>query len=200
MKLPNWYVHDPPMVEDLLEALVGPKGRELPEKMGSIQELARASPSELQDHLTPVKALRLAATFRLIQALRQEFPTGKQIKRARDVFDLYQDRFIDKQQENFVVLLLDSKHRLMKELTVSVGSLSAAIVHPREVFAPAIKERAAALIVLHNHPSGDPTPSAEDFEITRRLKEVGDLVGIRLLDHVIVGINKFYSFQEGESL
>ena len=88
----------------------------------------------------------------------------------------------------------------MKELTVSVGSLSAAIVHPREVFAPAIKERAAALIVLHNHPSGDPTPSAEDFEITRRLKEVGDLVGIRLLDHVIVGINKFYSFQEGESL
>ena len=65
MKLPNWYVHDPPMVEDLLEALVGPKGRELPEKMGSIQELARASPSELQDHLTPVKALRLVATFRL---------------------------------------------------------------------------------------------------------------------------------------
>lgn len=200
MKRPEWLIRESPPVEDLLEAIVGPPGRSLPEKLGNVQEIARASPEELRDHLTPVKALRLAATFRLIKSLHRAIPTGVQIKCARDVFDLYRDHFIDEQQETFVVLLLDSKHRLMKELTVSVGSLTAAIVHPREVFAPAIKERAAALIALHNHPSGDPTPSAEDFEITRRLKEVGDLVGIRLLDHVVIGAGRFHSFQEGGGL
>ena len=200
MKQPSWLIREAPPIEDLLEALVGPKGRELPDKLGSLQDLARASPSELREYLTPSKALRLAATFKLIKSLHREIPTGSQIKCAKDVFDLYRDRFIDEQQETFLVLLLDSKHRLMREITVSVGSLTAAIVHPREVFSPAIKERAAAILALHNHPSGDPTQSAEDFEITRRLKEVGDLVGIRLIDHVIVGTHKFHSFQEGGSL
>ena len=99
-------------------------------------------------------------------------------------------------QEHFIVLALDTKHRIKKEILVSKGSLSASIVHPREVFAPAIRERAAAIIILHNHPSGDPAPSSEDVEITDRLKKTGELVGIRLLDHVIIGAGTYSSMAE----
>jgi DNA repair protein RadC len=84
-------------------------------------------------------------------------------------------------------VLLDTKHQMLKDVTVSEGSLSASLVHPREAFLPAIKESAAAVIFLHNHPSGDPTPSTEDKELTLRLAEVGRLVGISVLDHIIIG-------------
>jgi DNA repair protein RadC len=89
---------------------------------------------------------------------------------------------------------LDNKHRLLKTVCVSVGSLSASIVHPRDVFVPVIKLSAAAVIFTHNHPSGDPTPSKEDIVITRRLREVGELVGVRVLDHIIVGKGRYVSF------
>ena len=84
-------------------------------------------------------------------------------------------------------MLLNTKHQMLKDVTVSEGSLSASLVHPREAFLLAIKESAAAVIFLHNHPSGDPTPSAEDKELTLRLAEVGQLVGISVLDHIIIG-------------
>jgi DNA repair protein RadC len=98
--------------------------------------------------------------------------------------------------EEFLVLLLDAKHRKLREVRVSQGSLTAAIVHPREVFAPAIHEAAAAVILVHNHPSGDPSPSPEDLSLTRRLREAGTILGIEVLDHVIVGANAYYSFAE----
>jgi DNA repair protein RadC len=84
-------------------------------------------------------------------------------------------------------VLLNTKHQMLKDVTVSEGSLSASLVHPREAFLPAIKESAAAVIFLHNHPSGDPTPSTEDKELTLRLVEVGQLIGISVLDHIIIG-------------
>jgi DNA repair protein RadC len=93
-------------------------------------------------------------------------------------------------------LLLDSKNRLIKEVQISEGSLSASIVHPREVFAPVLRESAAAVLFIHNHPSGDPTPSREDIEITKRLKEVGDLMGVRVLDHIIIGNGDFVSLAD----
>ena len=93
-------------------------------------------------------------------------------------------------------MLLDSKNRLIKEVQISEGSLSASIVHPREVFAPVLRESAAAVLFIHNHPSGDPTPSREDIEITKRLKEVGDLMGVRVLDHIIIGNGDFVSLAD----
>lgn len=93
-------------------------------------------------------------------------------------------------------MLLDGKNRVLREERVSEGSLTASLVHPREVFAPAIRESAGALVFVHNHPSGDPTPSVEDVEITRRLCAVADLVGIRILDHVVVGDGTYVSFLE----
>ena len=90
-------------------------------------------------------------------------------------------------REKFVVVLLDAKHRLIGVNTVSIGSLTASIAHPREVFRPAVLLPTAAVVLVHNHPSGDPSPSGEDIELTKRLREVGELLGIRVLDHVRTG-------------
>ncbi len=92
----------------------------------------------------------------------------------------------DKKQEYFVALLLDGGNRLLEKRVISIGTLTTSLVHPREVFAPAIKKRAAAIIVAHNHPSGDDTVSAADYEVTNRLKESGRLLGIILIDHLII--------------
>jgi DNA repair protein RadC len=94
------------------------------------------------------------------------------------------------------VLLLDGRHRLITTEEVSVGTLTASLVHPREVFRDAIRNAAAALVLVHNHPSGDPSPSAEDRSVTERLRSAGLLLGIRVLDHVIVADSGYFSFRE----
>jgi DNA repair protein RadC len=96
----------------------------------------------------------------------------------------------------FLVLLLDGRNRLLGELRISEGTLTAALVHPREVFAPAIRLAAAAIVLIHNHPSGDPTPSPEDVALTDRLRRAGELIGIKVLDHVVVGQGRFVSMAE----
>ena len=103
----------------------------------------------------------------------------------------------DADREHFVAVLLTTKNQVIDVVTVSIGSLSASIVHPREVLKPAIQTSAAALVVAHNHPTGVPTPSPEDIEFTRRLVRCGELMGIRLLDHVIVGDGTYASLREG---
>jgi DNA repair protein RadC len=102
----------------------------------------------------------------------------------------------DQKRETFYSILLDGKNRVIREDRVSQGSLTSSIVHPREVFATAIRESADAVVFVHNHPSGDPTPSLEDLEITKRLVEVSRLVGIRILDHVVIGDGEYASFNE----
>lgn len=99
-------------------------------------------------------------------------------------------------KEHFIVLCLNARRQLLKTEVVSVGTLSASLVHPREVFGPAISAGAAAVVAMHNHPSGDPSPSAEDREATRRLQRAGELLGIPLADHVIVSESSFFSFRE----
>ncbi|HYK74638.1 MAG TPA: DNA repair protein RadC [Pseudoneobacillus sp.] len=99
-------------------------------------------------------------------------------------------------QEHFVCLYLNTKNQVMHKQTVFIGSLNASIVHPREVYKEALKRSAASVICIHNHPSGDPTPSREDIEVTKRLVEVGKVIGIELLDHLIIGENKFVSLKE----
>ncbi len=94
------------------------------------------------------------------------------------------------------VALLNPKLHLIKDITVSEGSLNSSIVHPREVMIPAIKESAASIVLIHNHPSGDPAPSQQDMEITHRISKTGQIVGIKLLDHIIIGDGCFYSFAD----
>jgi DNA repair protein RadC len=115
---------------------------------------------------------------------------------ASDVFERYRYILVDYPVEVFLVLLLDVKNRRMQDIRVSTGILNGSLIHPREVFAPAVRERAASILLVHNHPSGDPAPSPEDREVTKRLRSAGGIVGIAVLDHVIIGDGSFYSFRE----
>lgn len=119
---------------------------------------------------------------------------GSPVAGSEQIFRTFRDRFLKLDREEFIAVLLDGKGRVMGFNTVSVGSLTASLVHPREVFKAAIIANAATLILVHNHPSGDPEPSAEDVALTRRLKEAGDLLGIRILDHVVIGDDRYVSF------
>ena len=122
------------------------------------------------------------------------------IRGPEDLFKLLRPRIGKEDREHFVAVLLSSRNTVIGIETVSVGSLNASIVHPREVFKPAIVHSASAIALAHNHPSGDVTPSEEDLAITRRLRDAGRLLGIDLLDHVIVGDRSFTSLKERKLL
>jgi DNA repair protein RadC len=102
----------------------------------------------------------------------------------------------ENKKENFVVLYLDARNKLITKETISIGTINSSLVHPREVFEPAIRELAVAIILVHNHPSGDPTPSEDDINLTKRLVEAGKILGIEVTDHIIIGKNKYFSFKE----
>ena len=166
---------------------------------GGLRGLARRSPAELMSihGVGPARSCRLAAAFELARRVFEERrPASQPIRSGRDVAQLLGPRSRDLDKEMFFALLLDGRHRVAQIERVSVGTLTSSMVHPREVFAPAIRASAAAIIVAHNHPSGDPTPSRQDLEVTARLADVGELVGIRLLDHVILGDPDFVSLRE----
>jgi DNA repair protein RadC len=120
--------------------------------------------------------------------------TFQQLRGSYDVYAAFRDVCAAADREYFWTVLLDTKHKIIGTEEVARGSLSSTIVHPREVYKAALLANAAAIMLVHNHPSGDPTPSAEDIEITRRLRQVGELIGIRVLDHVIIGRGRYLSF------
>ncbi|MUK86972.1 DNA repair protein RadC [Ornithinibacillus sp. L9] len=118
------------------------------------------------------------------------------IRSPEDGADYIMEELRSLKQEHFVVLFLNTKNQIIHRQTIFIGSLNASIVHPREVFREAVKRSAASIIVAHNHPSGDPTPSQEDIHVTRRLVESGKMIGIELLDHLVIGDRKFVSLKE----
>ena len=140
------------------------------------------------------RAAALTAAFELGRRAGHTPLPGGPIRGPEDVLSHVRD-LARARREHFVVLLLNARHELQCRETVSIGSLNASIVHPREVFRPAILHAAASVVLVHNHPSGDPEPSDEDLGITRRLSEVGELVGIGVLDHVIVAARGTVSFR-----
>jgi len=164
-----------------------------------LADLARATPEHLHraGGVSLARATRLAAAFALGRrvAAAGRRPRASLRSPAR-VHELMASELCGLAQETFHVLLLDGKHRLRRRERVSQGTLTTSLVHPREVFGPAIREGAAALIVVHNHPSGDPEPSAEDLAVTRRLHEAGRILGVPLLDHIVVGDGAYVSIRE----
>ncbi|MFQ5895059.1 MAG: DNA repair protein RadC [Nitrospinota bacterium] len=170
---------------------------------GSLEELERASVAEISK--TPgigfAKAVQVKAALelgrRLMRGVGEEAPA---FGSSREVAAYLVPSLAPKSQEEFHILLLNAKNRLLKELTVTRGTLTQSLVHPREVFAPAIRESAAFIVCAHNHPSGDPSPSDDDRALTRRLAEAGRLIGIPLLDHIIVGAGNHYSFADAGEL
>jgi len=142
------------------------------------------------------KACQIQAAIELGRRVQNKQPKLVKIKTPKDVASYMMDKMAYLKQEHFIILILDSKNQIRKEATITIGTINASLVHPREVFAKAIQEHAVSIILLHNHPSGDPTPSQEDINVTHRLVKVGELVGISVLDHIIIGARNFMSLKE----
>ncbi|WP_243524642.1 DNA repair protein RadC [Bacillus pseudomycoides] len=143
------------------------------------------------------KASQLISAFELGRRMvRLEYQNRYSIRSPEDCASYMMEEMRFLQQEHFVCLYLNTKNQVMHRQTVFIGSLNASIVHPREVFKEAFRRAAASIICLHNHPSGDPTPSREDIEVTKRLVECGRVIGIEVLDHIIIGDHKFVSLKE----
>lgn len=146
--------------------------------------------------LSPEQVDKVRAIIDLVRAADAPLVRGATMHVSADVFRHYRLRLRDLKVEQFHVLMFDGKHRVLGEVLISQGTLTSSPVHPREVFRPAMLAAAAAVVLVHNHPSGDPQPSADDLEITRRLAETGRLVGIQVLDHVIIGDGAFTSLAD----
>lgn len=168
-------------------------------KKYNLSKLASCSLNELtKDCKDEVKAFKILCLYELIKRYNKlkDYSFTTSINSAEDVFKVFKHEFKNSKQEHFIVLLLDTKNKIINydKKEVTKGLLNSCLIHPREVFRLAIKEGANSIILVHNHPSGDPSPSNEDLEITKRVAEVGKTLGINLLDHVIIGENNFWNW------
>ena len=197
-----------PDVMFLLSAILGSgrssiaamaSARRLLKHFGNAATLTNASREEIRKaaRVSQRQASILFASLELGRKLCScPLRAGQHFSNSRDLFERYRARFFAAQKEYFLSLHLNSKNQLIREVLVSIGSLSTSVVHPREVYAPAVRDSTAALIFLHNHPSGDPGPSKEDHDCTRRLLSAGKILGIRVLDHIVFGHNDYFSFAD----
>jgi DNA repair protein RadC len=166
---------------------------------GSLRRLASSPVAAIRaiNGVGPAKAVVLHAALELGRRMAAESrTTGEPVSGPMDVYRLFAPRLEDLPVEEFHVAVLDTQHRLERDITVTRGLLSASLVHPREVFREAIAERAASIILVHNHPSGDPMPSADDRKVTAQLVAAGRLLDIPVHDHVIIGRGRYASFAE----
>jgi DNA repair protein RadC len=173
--------------------------REMLATYGSLAEVAAREPGELarQHGVGRAKAARLVAAFELTRRLRSRTPGHRiALSSPAEVYAAFGPLMEDLKREVFRVALLDAQNGLLRDCVISEGTLSASLVHPREVFKPAIVEAAASIILLHNHPSGDPTPSREDVRLTRQLVECARLLDLRIHDHVVIGCGRYVSLAE----
>ena len=173
--------------------------RELLDRYESLQNLFSRSPSELTvvKGIGSAKAATLSAAFELVRRIQSQKGAGKSsFKRSSDVANHYLPLMRDLRKEVFKVLLLNRANRLIKEVTISEGTLDASIVHPRDVFREALLETAAGVILIHNHPSGNSSPSEEDLRITKQLVEAGRLLGIKVYDHIILAGEDYRSLAD----
>ncbi len=173
--------------------------RSLLKKFGGLPEIGAAGIAELCEvaGMTEVKALQARSAVEMGKRAVAEMmsrPHGKPFSTSKEIYDYFAPFMCDLKKEIFKIILLDSQNVMMRDVTVSEGALDKSVVHPREVFKPAIKESAAAIILMHNHPSGDPAPSRNDKAITEKLAATGEVVGIKVLDHIIIARKGYFSF------
>ena len=173
-------------------------GRNLLERFGSLAGIEQAAIKEICEvkGIGKAKAAEIKAAIELGRRYQKPSLTGASFCSSHDVAAYYRPRMKDLKQETFRCALLDTKNKIIREEVVSIGSLSASIVHPRDSFKAAIRESAAAVIFIHNHPSGDVKPSQEDILLTKRLVQAGDVLGIQVLDHIIIGNGSHFSFKD----
>lgn len=175
------------------------QARALLDKFQSLTGIDQAAVAELTSvkGIGPAKAAQLKASLEIARRITaRSWDSGEPLRSSEEVFHHFRDVLEKEKREFFYVVLLNNKNRKLRDVKISEGSLTAALVHPREVYNPVIRESAAAVIFVHNHPSGDPAPSPEDIEITRRLKQVGEVMGVRVLDHIVIGHDRYFSFSD----
>jgi len=173
-------------------------GRELLERLGGLSGIEQAGVPEICSiaGIGAAKAAEIKAAIELGRRYQQPSLARVSFTSSQDVADYYRPRMKDLKKEVFRCALLDTKNKCIRDELVSVGSLSASLVHPRDTFTVAVRESAAAVIFVHNHPSGDAQPSQEDTLLTRRLIQAGEVLGIQVLDHIIIGDGHHFSFRE----
>jgi DNA repair protein RadC len=177
--------------------------RRLLRHFGSVQGLIHASEEEMRaaGKISEKQASALYIALELgREACSAPLRAGERFSSSRELYHRYRARFFSARREYFFSLQLNSKNQLIREVLVSVGSLNVSVVHPREVFSFAVRDSTSALILLHNHPSGDPAPSREDRDCTKRLVNAGKILGIRVLDHIVIGYDDYYSFADSSQL
>src|SRR3989344_1567490 len=164
-----------------------------------LDKLFECSLKELQKikGIGPSKAMQILAMAELGKRRAQSKKPIKKITQAKDVFDLFHERLKDEKQEHFYVLMLNNMNHVVEEKLISKGTLDKTLIHPREIFRYAIKNAVSKIILVHNHPDGNSMPSVNDLEITEELVKAGNLIGIKVLDHVIIGKNEKWSWKEG---
>lgn len=168
-------------------------------EFGDLVVMGRAGVDEMRrvPGIGFARACQLVASFELGKRFaRESRKNGTAIRAPKDVARLFMDEMKHYDREHFKAAFLNTKNQIIKVATVSIGSLNASIVHPREILKPAIAVSAASIVLVHNHPTGDPTPSREDVEFTRRFARCGELIGIELLDHIVIGADRFQSLKE----
>lgn len=194
---------------ELVALLVGSGGRRASalgiadDVLASVSGSLRALGSVSASSIAAIPGVGIATGARITAALElgrrasaEIRDPGERVRGPRDVFDRMEPRLRDLPQEEFHALLLSARHSVIREVFITRGILDASLIHPREVFRPAITESAAAIILVHNHPSGDPTPSAEDHAVTKQLSAAGRNVGISVIDHVVIGDGRFASLAD----
>jgi DNA repair protein RadC len=198
---------DPLSSEELIALILGTGARgksavevarSLLHETGGLVDLSRANPRELAciHGIGTARAARLVAAFHLGRRAMVQPSPNVVVREAADVFEHLRHRLQGMTQEVFLVLALDARGRVQDEIEVARGTLTGVEVHPREVFRPLVRQSAAAAVVAHNHPSGDSQPSPDDIALTRRLRLTGEILGIPLLDHVVIGRDNFSSVTE----
>lgn len=168
-------------------------------RFGSLEKLAEATIQEICEikGMGQAKAIQLLAAINLgMRASRTTAILKEKILNPRQAYLLIKDKIKNEKKEHIVVVLLDAKGCVIHTQTVAIGTLTKSLVHPREIFNPAIRHNAASIILAHNHPSGDPTPSLEDLETTEQLIAAGQLIGIAINDHLIIGDNTYISIRQ----
>ena len=172
------------------------------QKIEKISDLDMLTLTNLQEikGIGQAKAMSIIAALELGKRiyLKNDYLDNTIIKSGTDIYKLFSYLIQTEKQENLMVVLLDSKNRLIKSKKVFKGSLNISIAHPREIFKEAINNSANSIILVHNHPSGDPTPSKNDCAITKQMIASGEIIGIKVIDHIIIGHNKYYTFRENK--
>lgn len=168
-------------------------------KEDNIKSLSRKRINSLKNNLGigTAKACQIIACFELGRRLAAFKDTSTpMINNVQDIAKIFMVEMSSLKKEHFKGIFLDSRKRIIKDETIFIGSLNASIIHPREIFQVALEEGSAAVILLHNHPSGNPEPSDDDIKITKQLVKAGEILGIEVLDHIIIGNKKYFSFRE----